>query len=320
MGILAKLKNIFAKNIDCSKDLDDVFFHLMPWVKVTVDSNLIVKDGFVALFVCKNKVTDILQSGKYKLTNNTIPYTFKRLKLYKIDKNGNMPKKFNCDIYFVSTALIQNFEFVSNNPYIKKSNHFGKVIAYSEGVCDFRISDPKKLIEYILLERAYIKDKVAINDISNIIGNGVNEIMEKCGESFGSLVANVKTTNIILNSNIDSALEFCGLKCSNFDLRLMRVNSRLQKKLDEYLQMQKEYNIQFADTANDVLNQTLNSVAVEREQVAENGGDSRQIFDTGNAPIDMTVLGKKQCNYCGKYINEKARYCEFCGFNQKSVE
>lgn len=319
MGILAKLKNIFAKNIDCSKDLDDVFFHLMPWVKVTVDSNLIVRDGFVALFVCKNKVTDILPSGKYKLSNNTIPYTFKRLKLYKIDKNGNMPNKFNCDIYFVSTGLIQNFEFVSNNPYIKKSNRFGKVVAYSEGICDFRISDPKKLIEYILLERAYIKDKVAINDISNIIGNGVNEIMEKCGESFGSLVANVKTTNIILNSNIDKVLEFCGLKCSNFDLKLMRVNSRLQKKLDEYLQMQKEYNTEFADTANDVLNQTLNSVVVEREQSVDDNGSSVR-FDTGTTPIDMTVLGKKQCNYCGKYINEKARYCEFCGFNQNLVK
>lgn len=318
MGILAKLKNIFAKNIDCSKDLDDVFFHLMPWVKVTIDSNLVVKDGFVALFVCKNKVTDILSAGKYKLNNNTIPYTFKRLKLYKIDKRGHMPKKFNCDIYFVSTGIIENFEFISNNPYIRKSNRFGKVVAYSEGVCDFKISDPKKLIEYILLERAYIKDKVAVGDISNIIGNGVNEIMEKSGESFGSLIANVKTTNIIINSNIDNTLEFCGLKCSNFDLRLMRVNSKLQKKLDEYLQMQKEYNLQFADSTNEVLNQALTSVTVEHEQVVE-ANNSDVCYDTGATPIDMTKLGKKQCSFCGKYINEKARYCEFCGFDQNKL-
>ncbi len=321
MGFLSKLKNIFAKNIDCSKALDDVFFHLMPWVKVTVDSNLIVKDGFTALFVCKNKVTDILPSGKHKLNNNTIPYTFKRLKLYKIDKHGNMPKKFRCDIYFVSSAVVSNFEFVSNNPYIKKSNRFGRVIAYSEGECDMCIENPQKLIEYILLERAYIKDKVAIKDISAIIGNGVNEIMEKSGESFGNLIANVQNTNMLINANINNVLAFCGLRCQNLHLKLMRVNSRLQERIDEYIKTQREYNEQFASDNNAQINQSLNTTMVENSVLS--GQESFSAFGENQSTspaIDFTRLNKKQCHYCGKYINEKAKYCEYCGFDQDSVD
>lgn len=319
MGLLAKLKNIFGKNIDCSKALDDVFFHLMPWVKVTIDSNLIVKDGFVALFVCKNKVTDILPAGKHKLNNNTIPYTFKKLKLYKIDKYGHMPTKFNCDIYFVSTGKIKDFEFVSNNPYIKKSNRFGKIVAYSEGVCDVTISEPQKLLEYMLLERAYVKDKTAISEISCIIGNAVNEILEKSSDSFGELVADVKNTNNIIDENIEKILEFCGLKCDKFDLRYMHVNSKLQQKLDEYLKMQREYNAQFAGRTDDILSQTLSAVMVEREGETEEDAQQKQVVYENPNPIDITKLNKKQCGYCGKYISEKARYCEFCGFEQNTL-
>lgn len=319
MGLLAKLKSMFEKNIDCGKALDDVFFHIMPWIKVTIGSNLIVKDGFVALFVCKNKVTDILPAGKHKLDNSTIPNTFKRLKLYKINKYGNTPKKFNCDIYFVSTGIVRDFEFVSNNPYIKKSKRFGRVIAYSEGVCDFCIDKPQKLVEYILLERAYIKDKVAIRDISNIIGNAVNEIMEKSGEGFGTLIANVKNTNAIIEANIDKSLEFCGLKCNNFDLRLMRVNSRLQQKLDEYLKIQREYNTQFEQETSRLFADTLSSVAVEQSlEMREN--DKLERSRTSGFQTEEVVQNKKQCAYCGKLINKQANFCEFCGFNQDNIK
>lgn len=317
MGLLLKLKSMFNKNIDCSKELEGVFFHIIPMAKpITIGSNIIVKEGYQAIFVCKNKVTDILQAGKHKLDNNTIPYTFRRLKLYKIDKHGNMPKKFKCDIYFVQKSRVENFGFSSSQPYIEKSERFGKVFAYSEGVCNFIIEDAQKLLEYLLLEHAYVKDKRAIIDISAIIGNGVNEILEECPMTLETILTDNEKVYMYINTNIDKKLEFCGLKCDKVRLNSMEVSSKVQKKIDEYLKVQNEYKQQFSGSNEFQFQEVYKSFEMkENKEIQSEFSRDDEIpayLDRG----DLAKRPQKQCMYCGKYINQTAKYCEFCGFNQ----
>ena len=317
MGLLAKLKSMFNKNIDCSKQLEGVFFHVIPIAKpITIGSNIIVKEGYQAIFVCKNKVTDILQAGKHKLDNNTIPYTFRRLKLYKINRHGNMPKKFKCDIYFLQKGKVQNFGFSSSQPYIEKSERFGKVYAYNEGVCNFIIEDAQKLLEYLLLEHAYVKDKMAIKDISAIIGNAVNEILEESPLTLESILTENESVYMYINTNIDKKLDFCGLRCDLVKLNSMDVSSKVQKKIDEYLKVQNEYKKQFADSTQLQLKEVYKSFDMEKNAeigcATSHEDDNTAYLNRG----DLSKQPKKQCLYCGNYINLKAKYCEFCGFNQ----
>ncbi len=317
MGLLAKLKSMFNKNIDCSKDLDGVFFHVLPMSKpIPIGCNIIVKEGYQAIFVCKNKVTDILQEGKHKLDNNTIPYTFRRLKLYKIDKHGNMPKKFKCDIYFIEKGKIQNFGFSSAQPYIEKSERFGKVFAYCEGICDFTIENAQKLLEYLLLEHAYVKDKKAILDISSIIGNGVNEILEESPMTFEKILTDNEDVYMYINTNIEKKLGFCGLKCEKVRLNSMEVSSKVQKKIDEYLKMHNEYKRQFSSSNEFQLKEVYRTLEVqENDEISMSLAHDEEVPSYLNRE-DLVKHPKKQCLYCGNYINQRAKFCEFCGFEQ----
>ena len=318
MGLLAKLKNMFNKNIDCSKELEGVFFHAILMSRpINIGSNIIVKEGYQALFVCKNKVMDILEAGKHKLDNSTIPYTFRRLKLYKISKHGNMPKKFKCDIYFISKEKISNFEFSSSQPYISKSKIFGKVFANCEGMCNFVIDQPKKLIEYLLLELAYVKNERAKTEISNIIGNAINEVLEKCPLNFESILTEVEDVGLYINTNINKKLEFCGLSCDMVKMNSMRVPAKLQKKIDEYLQMQKEYKDQFLESAQFQLNEVFKTLEMgENPNIKKKDPAQEEKIPAYLNREELARYPKKQCLFCGEYINQKAKYCEFCGFDQ----
>ena len=317
MGLLAKLKSMFNKNIDCSKDLEGVFFHVIPMSKsIPIGCNIIVKDGYRAIFVCKNKVTDILQSGKHKLDNNTIPYTFRRLKLYKIDKHGNMPKKFKCDIYFIQNEKVRDFVFTSSQPYYEKSERFGKLFAQCEGVCDFTIQNPQKLLEYLLLEHAYVKDKRAIIDISSIIGNGVNEILEESPMGFEKILTDTQDVYMYINTNIEKKLQFCGLKCEKVQLNSMEVSSKVQEKIDEYLKIQNEYKKQFQDVAQLQFKEVYNSFDMKENANLQPALSQEDEIPSYLNRDEVTRNPKKQCLYCGNYINQRAKFCEFCGFNQ----
>lgn len=316
MGLLAKLKSMFNKNIDCSKDLEGVFFHVIPMSKpIPIGCNIIVKEGYQAVFVCKNKVTDILQEGKHKLDNNTIPYTFRRLKLYKIDKHGNMPKKFKCDIYFIQKERVHDFVFNSSQPYYEKSERFGKVFAYCEGMCSFVIENPQKLLQYLLLEHAYVKDKRAKADISAIIGNAVNEILEDSPMSFEKILTDSEDVRMYINTNINKKLEFCGIRCEHVRLKSMEVTDKVQKKIDEFLKIQTEYKKQFENMAQFQFQEVQRSFEMcENENVGKASQEDEEL-----SYLNMEEIRKspqKQCLYCGNYIKQSAKFCEFCGFNQ----
>ena len=328
MGLIAKLKSIFKKNIDCSGELNDKFFHFYTTSGrvVKLNSHIIVKEGFCAVMVCKDKVTDVLCSGKHKIDNSTIPLTFKLMKLYKIDEHGNSPHSFKCDFYFVNLSTQPGFVFTSNVPIVKRKDPLGKVVAYSEGVADIVVEDPGKLVQYLLVDNAYIKDKQALKEISLEIGNAVNKCLEKVDAPFETLLTNSVYINSFLSSKLALSFEFMGLKVSNITLHSFSMPAKLQKKVSELNLTNNKNSIENVmpeiEQIEGGYSMSLNgqiAVPMEREnstmQSVNNGynyGNNQQFNDLS---FGGDGLGKI-CHCCGNKINSTARFCEHCGFKQ----
>lgn len=321
MGLISKLKSMFSKNIDCSAELNDnlVHFFTTSGRKVRLGTSIVVKDGYSAVIVCKDRVTDVLTEGKHKLDNSTIPVTFKTMKLYKIDEHGNSPETFKCDFYFVNKGFLHNFAFTSDRPFYRKKDPLGRVEAYCEGSATINVDSPAKLITYLLVDHAYIKDKTATNEISLEIGNMVNKKLEKIDLTFEQILKNGKYVNEFINADIISSMEYMGINVCNIVVDSINMSSKLQKKVGISQQTN-------AITSPELQsNMQFNQVEVGGRgvQMDLNGeislGDAPFIQETGavqpiNEVNEHSVY--KTCAFCGQTIKNTARFCEYCGNRQ----
>ena len=195
--------------------------------------------------------------------------------------------------------------------------------AYSEGVADIKVDMPAKLVEYLLYDHAYIKDKAAMREIGLEIGNAVNKTLEKMNMSFGQMLRDCGAMNAFINERLQNAFQFMGLSVSNIELTSFMMSSKLQKKVGVYDLGEKpelpdeddmftEFNLTLEDgTPVDLTSQIL--VDKSGEQSATANGDN--LF-TQSANSNYYANSQKQCVFCGKYITSTAKFCEHCGCRQ----
>lgn len=244
MSILSKIKEFFNKNIECGEEIDNEIVYLYPAKRGhSVGVNIVVKTGFVACFVCGNKVTDVLFPGKHKVNGSVIPGVYKKLKLGVPNKKGNLPKKFKCDIYFVNTQIISDFEFESNIPFVFKTEEIGKVKGYVGGICKFQICDANTLLNYYLSEQPRIKSANLIYEVSSYIGNNASRLIEKSELKFFDLLSKPNDVYAVVNAEIEDDVSGLGIAVKEVKLTNLNLPKKVQKRMNEYLeQKNKEKN------------------------------------------------------------------------------
>lgn len=246
MGLFTKIKNIFSKNIECGDEVENHFIYFYPLKNriVNIGSNIVVRPGYNAVFVYGDKVCDVLPSGKHKIGNTTLPITFDRLKLNKPNKYDNLPKKFKADIYFVNTNLNKEVDFNSDIPFVAKSETFGKVKGYCEGVFDMQVVQPEKVMKFMLADCAYLKNKQGIKKLKLLVGNEVNRGLEKSHLHFSEVLMQPQTLYDYFNPAMNDKILFTGISVNNVEVTSLRLNRKMQEKVAEYLESQKSNNAQ----------------------------------------------------------------------------
>ncbi len=92
MGIFSSIKELFNKNIECDADMNSHMVFLLKKKKyMYLNKNIIVRDGTQCVVVYKSRVADVILPGKYKITEQVIPETYRRA---KVDKLNNKREKF----------------------------------------------------------------------------------------------------------------------------------------------------------------------------------------------------------------------------------
>ncbi len=295
MGFLKRIKQMFSKNIDCSDQLEGKLFYYYSKKnrQVNVGANIIVPEHYSAVFVCRDKVCDVLSSGKFGINGATLPKSFERLKLGKANKKGKFKKKFLADIYYISNTLAQDVDFLSYNNYVNKSRKLGKVKARSQGLFDIEVIDPKKMLKYFLSERPYVDEDLFLDLLGGLVGNYVNKLLEINFDDFYEILVSPKVANQKINAiiSVEDYFSSYGFKISNVRFDSLNVSTKLKTRIEEYLNKNKGL---------DYINISLQSAEPQQNKSEEN--DEKLKKPT-----------QKICVKCGNKLSETAIFCEKCG-------
>lgn len=305
MGLIKKIKQMFSKNIDCADKLDGkiFYFYTSKSRTVTVGANIIVPDGYKAIFVCKDKVTDEVGSGKFAISAINFPRTFKRLKIEKSIQKGKKLKNFLADVYYISINEISDMKFSSYTPYKGVCDRLGKVKAHSEGYFNIKIIEPDKLLKYMLMERAFLTEELFLDLLGGIVGDYVNKVLSTCEKSFFDLISNPKYCEKYIAEQLElyNYFDDLGVQVNNIKIDFLKVSKKLKQKVEEEMSSRKKFTIEINDDA--VVKQPVKQPTINAGRV---GDVSSQM------QIPNTKSGRK-CPYCNGPVNVSARFCEHCG-------
>jgi len=305
MGLIKKIKQMFSKNIDCSDKLDGkaFYFYTSKSRTITIGANIIVPDGYRALFVYKNKVTDEVGAGKFAISAINLPRTFKKLKIEKRLKKNKKFKNFQSDVYYISMEQLTNLKFSSYTPYKGVCDRLGKVKAHSEGYFNIKIVEPDKLLNYLLLERSYITEELFLDLVGGMVGDYVNKVLNTCEKSFYDLISNPKFCEQYIEEQLLTYNYFddLGIRVDNIKIDFLKVSKKLKAKVEEEMQNQRKFAIE------------LNDFHIEKEPVKQPTIDRNYEEDEQINQKSSQQNFKRKCPYCNGQINLTARFCEHCG-------
>jgi len=308
MGLFSKLKDLFNKNIECDEILDGhIVFPFKKKKYIYINKNILVRDNSACVIVYKHKVCDVLNPGKYKINEENFPETFYKAKIKKANKHGRNVKKIKTDIYFVNTQEIKNFEFISDMPFILKSEGVGKVVGYLQGTCELRIIDPEKIVKALIAESGKAKLDEVKQDIGLWIGNKINKTIEKQKLNIQVVLKQQDYAQKILNTCLEDGYDNIGVFIKNIKLKAVDFSKKSQKKINDYM----------TTRSKPVFNFNFNSTIENNVSIGVQKQTSNMQYNQNNTMQSLNKIGNmgdfKYCSNCGTKIPSSAKYCNKCG-------
>ena len=301
-------KAFFNKNIECADKIKDNLIYLYPKRTIFVGKTILVPNDCAAVFVYKDRVSDVLFAGKYVLNEATLVETFSRMNggLFK-KKNGVFKtiKKFNADIYFVSLEEKQYFQFFSDIPFVFKTSDFGKVKGYAMGMCNIKMFRPELLIERLLDIYAYLKKGVFERETGFIIGNVVNKILERINVDFVNILFHTDEVSGYIDGEIEYSFDNLGFRVTNVDIESMSFSKKQQLQINEYIAKAKAQGKEF-----EIENFGINKEVLDYKKTSK---DENKVVGNESTKLSFMLNNSTRCRYCGAEASDIFKYCPICG-------
>lgn len=314
MGLISKLKDLFNKNIECGIEGDmHMVFPLRKKKYLYLKKNIIVRDDFSCVIVYKRHITDVLNPGKYKINQESLPELFDAADMHKKKKKG--VRRIKADIYYINKREFKDFCFVSDSPFVSKSNELGKVKGCLQGTCVLRIIDSEQLMRCILSKCARPKVKVVNELVSLWIGNVVNKKIKKLKISPNELLTNAKSLEGVLNSELEDAYDKQGLFIKQVKLKAVNFSKKYKKKVGEYMARHRKMvrNGVSPETRVKPFQYTTAQPVRTATAISNTTVGQRSVIDTANSHSQFKPF--KVCDRCGVENSLEAKICNNCGKN-----
>ncbi len=315
MGFIAKLKNLFNKNIECGIEGDNhIVFPLKKKKYLYVKKNIVVRDNSSCVIVCRGKVTDVLNPGKYKINSENLPETFARAKMHK--RKGFGAKKIRADIYYVNKREFKDFYFLSDSPFVSKSYEMGKVKGCMQGTCTLKVIDSEQLMRNILAKFNKPKIKGINNLIALWVGNNVNKKIKKLKISANELLTNAESLEGLLNRELEDAYDKKGLFVKNVKLKSVNFSRRYQKRVGEYMAKHRKFvkTTISNDSLPSIPSASLNKIEIKENVLVQTNAKSEPV-PSNTVKRQAPALEYKKCDRCGAKNDISSKICKYCGKN-----
>lgn len=191
-------------------------------------SQLIVRNGQAAVFVCQGKIADIFAPGKYRLTTENLPLLSD---LGAIPFLMNSPLK--SDLYFVNTTQFLNNKWGTNNPIILRDTDMGMVRITAFGNYAFRVSDVALFMNEVFGARKLNMTYEIIQFIDSFIAEAITEQIAKIQTSVLDLAANCRNLSAGMTSVANEKAHALGLEISSATVDNIGLPEEVEKLIDE---------------------------------------------------------------------------------------
>ncbi|MBE5738538.1 MAG: hypothetical protein E7354_02290 [Clostridiales bacterium] len=312
MGLISKLKDLFNKNIECSIDADaNIIFPLKKKKYLFVKKNIVVKDDFACVLVYKSRVAEVLNPGKYKINSENLPTLFDMADMHKKKKKG--VKKIRADVYYICKKEFKDFYFISDSPFVSKSNEMGKVKGCLQGICTIKAIDSEQLMRCVLSKLSRPNIKKINHLLSLIVGNVVNKKIKKLKITANELLTNAKSLEAVINTELEDAYDRQGIFVKDVKLKAVNFSKRYKKKVGEYMAHHRRMVRNSVNPENRV--RPFQYVSQNRA-MSQNSAPvvtNNHVVDTATAHDEFKPF--KICDRCGVENSIDSKICNNCGKN-----
>lgn len=272
-----------------------VFNYPLKGKKIRVNSSVEIPENFAFAVVVNGKILDILSSGRHRVNGSTMPGVFDKLSLGKPNKNGKLRKSFKAQAYYVNTKVFEEKEFSSSKPFHIRSQYFGRVKGYAEGVANIQIKNIDELLKYLLKRYRVVKPKLAEEEICMLVGNAVNAFVERNKISMEELLLNPNKVNNVLNPAVDDLLYEIGIGAENVSLISLKLTKKMQQKVNEFL------------SSSDIVSKHLQNVGVSENE--QDGNSTKELVTAdGKSVNEMQPKEQENANpqTASNYVKDNA--------------
>ena len=229
MGIFKSIKKFFSSDInpDPSKLVGFVNPYPVKGGAIKMNSKGVVPQGYAFVLGNNGRALDAFREGEYFMSPAVLPECCKKLKIHKMDKKGNIKKKFKADLYFINLTCYE-FEFKAAKTEMG-NRAMGIFSAGSEGNICVSVKEPRDFIAALLCEFAYLRNGEAEKIVRNWVEESVTEVFRKNNFALSELVNNNPMIEEKSKSDVAMMLAKQGLVLEKFEFTYFSLPKKHQK-------------------------------------------------------------------------------------------
>lgn len=281
-------------------------------------TQLIVREGQVAVFYRDGKALDVFGPGRHTLSTNNLPLLSGVMGLAF---GGQTP--FTAEVYFVSTREFPDLKWGTAQPVVFRDSEFGMVRLRAFGTYAIRVTDPQLFVQQIVGARGayttglleeYLRG-VIVNEFNDLLGSVHSTILDLPGQSAEIAAA--------MRNALADDFRRLGLDLTSFQVIAITPPEEVQRRIDERTGMAilgdpKQYLQYEAAKSLGEGNATpaLNPAQTGLELGAGLGlgqAMAESMRETVAEPARLEREKTVECPHCHAIVPADSRFCSNCG-------
>ena len=213
--------------VDTRTDIICYKFPMNDRVEIMNGSQLVVREGQVALFVKEGRLADVFAPGRHKLNTPNLPIL---TSIMNWNKGFNSP--FKCVVYFINTTQFTGQKWGTANPFTMRDPEFGVIRIRGFGTYNFKVVDPKML----LLELLGARNEFTVSNIKeklrSLITSSISDIIANSKYSAIDLSTKLKDFNVIARDALQPKFNNIGLQLTVFVVENISFPEEVERAID----------------------------------------------------------------------------------------
>jgi len=283
-------------------------------------SQLIVREGQVAIFMKYGRIADVFAPGKYKLQTANLPVL---TSIMNWNKGFNSP--FKCDVYYVETTQFAGQKWGTTNPFTMRDKDFGVIRVRGFGKYSFRVTDAKLFMQTMAGSKKEFTTEMITDHLRGIIISKMTDVIAESGYSAIDLASKLTNFNSVAQASLKVDFEAIGLALMTFVVENLSFPEEVEKAIDKSSSL--------GVLGGQMHNYTAMAQADALRSAAANPGMGGTMFGMGvmgGLGQNMGMFGGQQqqpqqpqrpapqaggnfCSQCGHQNQQGAKFCANCG-------